>query len=56
MSEEESRQAALEDAAYWIELEAKGIPPDKVMRMVVARIAARVLGDKLKPGKEPWEQ
>ena len=55
MSEEESRQAALDDAAYWAELVAQGIPPKKVMAMVVARIAARTLGDKLKPAKEPWQ-
>ena len=59
MSEEEARQAAQEDAAYLAELLRLGTPVDVAARMVAGRIAARLIGDALKPKplpKEPWQE
>ena len=58
MSEEEAILAAKEDAAYMAELIKKGMPLEVVTRMVCSRIAARLIGDALKPKivKEPWQE
>ena len=56
MSEEEARLVAMDDAAYWGALVEKGMSREEAMSMVVCRIASRILGDKLKPEKEPWQR
>jgi hypothetical protein len=55
MSEDEAKRAAAEDYAYWQELLKKCVPLDTAIRMVCARIGARVLRDKQHP-KEPWQE
>ena len=49
------KRAGEDDAAYWAGLISAGVPPDKALAMVVARISSRILADTLKQKKEPWE-
>jgi len=56
VTEEEARQHAKEDVAYFEELLAKGVPLDVAVKMLSSRILGRMLGEAAKPPPEPWQR